>query len=339
MKLIQNIYRRFLPEIAKSAIWVCRQNIDLMVEYIRDWRLFYTYSGFHPARLDKDAILSNIMIDYHRLEKGLSLHHPRPGFGRDVALRLLTDLDLYLNQTSPDFVVEDALSSIGTFIAFQNRHGTLVPEIGTAYEALRKRVGTVDSTDYGAAIEDASRSQIQQAIQFDYRRFLHARHSVRCFSDEPVSKALLVKAVEWAQTAPSVCNRQAGRVHIILDPARVSRVAILQKGGVSFKDSIGAMLVVTVDLKRFVSVGERNQMWVDGGIFLMNLLLSLHAAGLGACCLNWCSGRETDRALRQELHLPDQESVIALIAVGNLKDQFQVAKASRLPVNEIIRFY
>lgn len=68
----------------------------------------------------------------------------------------------------------------------------------------------------------------------------------------------------------------------------------------------------------------------------MSLLNALHATGLGACPLNWCVAHETDQQLREAFGIPDEEVVIALVAVGHLPETFAVAKASRLPVEDLM---
>ena len=79
-------------------------------------------------------------------------------------------------------------------------------------------------------------------------------------------------------------------------------------------------------------MGERNQCWIDGGMFAMSLVLGLHAQGLGTCFLNWSKSAPEDKAMRALLQLPPQEAIITLIAVGNLPRSLSVAKSVRPPL-------
>ena len=68
----------------------------------------------------------------------------------------------------------------------------------------------------------------------------------------------------------------------------------------------------------------------------MSLIYALHSLGLGTCCLNWSVTRERDLALRKDAKIDHSESIIMMIAVGNLPDNFSVANSSRKPVEEIL---
>ena len=45
------------------------------------------------------------------------------------------------------------------------------------------------------------------------------------------------------------------------------------------------LLLVTSDIRAFMNNGERNEPFVDGGLFSMSLLYALEAYGLAACPL------------------------------------------------------
>ena len=57
---------------------------------------------------------------------------------------------------------------------------------------------------------------------------------------------------------------------------------------------------------------ERNQGWIDGGMFAMSLIYAFHALGIGTCCLNWAVDSRTDRTLRSVVSMPDHEAVIMM---------------------------
>lgn len=282
-----------------------------------------------------DSLLSEIMIDYHRLEKGLSLINTRPGFGKEVSLRLISNISRYLEEKPCNFTITDALETIGSYLEYQKSCNTSIPEVVEAYHSLVQHHNLQDQYRPPFATETTTRKQIHAASDFDYKNFVTNRHSIRYFSDKPVLREQLLVSIDLARHAPSVCNRQAWKVHVVTEKQQISRIIQIQKGALTFAESIGSLLVISCNLRRFVGSGERNQPWVDGGIFVMSQLLALHAQGLGACCLNWCGGRNADRDLRKELSISPCEVVIAVIAAGNLRDEFEVAKASKIPVEEI----
>ncbi len=336
MRFLRSTYRRIVPRFLRNCILWFRQELGLFAEYARDWSRYRTHSAFLRTEGDMQSLVSEIMIDYHRIEKGFALQNPRPGFGRSVTLRLISNLDSYLEAAKPDWVIHDALSSLKAYINIQQENGMLATEVADAYKALVERHKLESGKFHPSATVAVTRREILEAVNIDYEKFVIQRHSIRNFTVQPIEPSLLVKSVDLARHAPSVCNRQAWHSHIVTDPAQIERVLQIQRGALSFKDCVQALMVVTTNQKRFVGAGERNQQWVDGGIFLMSLTMALHAMGLGACCLNWCGGRHADRALQRELKLPAHQSIIAAIAIGHLPEKLEVAKASKLRAEDII---
>jgi Nitroreductase family. len=94
------------------------------------------------------------------------------------------------------------------------------------------------------------------------------------------------------------------------------------------------LLVVTERRSAFVGVGERNQRWVDGGLFAMSVVLSLHAQGLASCFLNWSQTVSATQELRARSGIPKTEDVIVLIAVGWPAEQARVARSPLRAVDD-----
>jgi nitroreductase len=113
----------------------------------------------------------------------------------------------------------------------------------------------------------------------------------------------------------------------------------LQNGNRGFGNQIKTLLLVTSDLGQFVSVGKRNQCWVDGGMFAMSLLYALHSLGVATCCLNWSVRRAVDHQMKRLIHLPDAEVIIMLIAVGHYPPHFHVTRSPRKPLRDILTIH
>ena len=144
------------------------------------------------------------------------------------------------------------------------------------------------------------------------------------------------KAVRMARKTPSVCNRQSWKVYAYSDPVLLEKVVECQKGNSGFGDQIKAILVVTSNTETFFSIGERNQCWIDGGMFSMSLVYSLHSLGLGSICLNWSVEKATDENLHQVASIPDSEAVIMMIGIGFLPKTLRVAQSHRKPLEELL---
>jgi nitroreductase len=161
---------------------------------------------------------------------------------------------------------------------------------------------------------------------------------VRQFSDTPVDDDLIENAVSMAIKTPSVCNRQTWKVYACSDQDQKNRLLKHQNGNRGFGPMAGQILIVTSDLNLFVGAAERNQSFIDGGLFSMSLIYALHSLGLGTCCLNWSVTMERDKALRHEAGIDDSESIIMLIAVGHLPDTLSVACSPRRKTEEVLKF-
>ena len=94
----------------------------------------------------------------------------------------------------------------------------------------------------------------------------------------------------------------------------------------------GAVFVITGDLRLYQNEYERNTLFVDGGIFLMNLLYALDSLGLVACPLIWGSEPSDDKKLSEILNIKPHEKFVAWISAG-----FKAAISSKRDLNTILR--
>ena len=137
-----------------------------------------------------------------------------------------------------------------------------------------------------------------------------------------------------AGKSPSACNRQAWKVYVFKDKKK-DLILNHQNGNRGFRDSIDTVLLIT-GLTSSFSYSERHGAWVDGGIFSMSLLYSLHSFGLGTCPLNTGYTLKQELRLRKAINLSINEEPIMMIAVGGLKDEFNIANSSRKSVDELM---
>jgi nitroreductase len=268
-------------------------------------------------------------MGYHSIEKGMALPNPRPGFGQEVISRLLVDAKRIESEFGGHPSVDVArrvLRQYETDIA----EGAFGEDQGFA-----GFVGNRSSEDEGGTLS-VSRKDIHAAAKIDLSDFFRARYSVRNFAPGEVASTTIEEAVGLASKTPSVCNRQSARVHAVLESGLATRVLETQNGNSGFRDTIPAVLAITVDLRKFVSCAERYQGWIDGGLFAMSLCYALHSMGLGTCMLNWSAEVQQDRKLRNVLSIPDCENVIMLMAVGYLPEAFDVAASPRRPVSSLL---
>ena len=302
----------------------------LAANFDYDRARFAGQAAIVPDARDAEQLGSLIMMDCHRIEKGLALPAPRPGFGVEVVRRLIRNIRDYEARFGGSLATSASRVALREYRAHCDGHGKPVPEELAAFLADASEPGCIAGT------KTVQRAEIERALEFDFDRFARARYSVRQYTGEPVSRDMMARAVSTALKSPSVCNRQSARVHIAFSRERIARVLSFQNGNAGFGDTLGAVVIVTTDIRAMNSLGERNQCWVDGGIFAMSLAYALHGLGLGACMLNWSQTRERDIALREAVGIPESEAIVTMIGVGHLPETFKVAVSPRREAAEIM---
>ena len=132
-----------------------------------------------------------------------------------------------------------------------------------------------------------------------------------------------------AATAPSACNRQHVRVHVVDSPALRDRILEVQGGARGFGADADKLLVVAADLSAVRWAWERHDAFTNGGIFALNLCYALHHEGVAHCILHWSVPPKADATARKLLSLPAQEEIVLLVACGLPPDEFDFPASPR----------
>lgn len=322
MRTLKLVYRfgRGLLRLASDTFY------DLF-QYVR-WS---PLSGPPRSACHLDAYVT---MNYHRLEKGLSFRDPRPRFGRATIDELIDQLRQG-ERFGERLPAKVALSTLASYQEAQEPNARYDKLAAFLDDRPRPADGDLPEEPIGGS-KVVTRDEIQASALRDLTAFFRSRHSVRDFDDREVDMELIERAVDMARFTPSVCNRQATRAHVLSSTEDKQAALSLQNGNRGFSEQIDKVIVVTSDVRSFVSSGERYQSWIDGGMFAMSLVYALHSLGLGTCCLNWSVDWFTDRRLRRAISLPPYERVIMLIAVGHLPERLRVARSTRVPVEDIV---
>lgn len=256
----------------------------------------------------------------HALEKGLSVAGERTDFGREKALRLaeLTAQCETSRDPQAKALGESVLAAYRAFRVEKGLDVSFLPEMPEGKLAA----GAVSFAPEALAGFEAA------AL---------GRHSLRRFAPGKLDREALTAAVALAQTAPSACNRQASRVYACLSEEKIRKIMGRHSGTRGFSH-VGAVLALTGDLKLYAGGYERNTVFVDGGIFLMNLLYSLQCKGLGACPIIWGAEPDNDGFLYDLLEIPEQEEIVALVMVGRLPDgPVQIPASAKRSTGDILK--
>jgi nitroreductase len=165
------------------------------------------------------------------------------------------------------------------------------------------------------------------------------RISVRDYSPTEVDDTLIFDSIRIAMKSPSVCNRQSWRVHLIKDRDLLERTLTLQGGFDGNGTNLNKLLLVTVDLRYFSNFYERNQGYIDGGIFLMSLVYALTYNEVATCILNAMFNRKRDQEIRDLIGLEESEVMIGFIALGHYPDVFKAPASLRDSVDKCLKIH
>lgn len=133
-----------------------------------------------------------------------------------------------------------------------------------------------------------------------------------------------------------MCNRQACKVYLLEDKERIDKLLAIQGGLTGYTENINQVLLLTVDCNYFYTVGERNQLYIDGGMFLMNMLYALHFYKIANCPANWGKLIQEEKLLTGIVDISESEKIICVIPIGIAKDKFRVTLSQRRELNEVL---
>ena len=298
-------------------------------------RYYQSASWAGPVEKHKIAHLrAELIKHYHVLEKGLVMSDFRPRSGIPIVKQLVVLVSRF---GAAGGAADDCHFQVANSVlqAYHQRHEDLGIDVSDLIplEILELKIPTGIKGGSKLARDISS----DELAKFD--RIALSRHSVRQFDPERrPERDLIVASVKTALSAPSVCNRQTWRVHLY-EGSKAQEVLSLQNGNRGFGHLIPTVAVVTSDMRYFAGGAERFQGWIEGGLFSMNFLLSLHARGLSSVALNWSRLNKDDLKLRAVGEIPAYERIIMLIGIGYALPEHIVASSFRSTSDQFITWH
>ena len=206
IRYYKNRIKRFLP-----TSWL------LLGEMWKYWRKLCKYNASFSTDEDIRKMQYTLARENHVIEKGLSMNHPKKGFGQEKVKALLGRLSLYYDKYGNEdttFLLYP-LSTIKAYIAYQHQDNIDISNIDELFSALCAKIGiSPDSLTVPAGIEMESAANLQAKAKGDFESLLFSRHSIRYFENKIPSKNLVEEALKLSAQTPSACNRQAWHTHV-----------------------------------------------------------------------------------------------------------------------------
>ena len=299
--------------------------------FIYDYLRFVLYSGWIENLGDKELRNYHLVKIYHALEKSMSFKNRDPASGWKAAHLLFSIIKNKRQKKEYGFHDKASFNVLNKFINLPENISTDKAKI------LREDLsGAQIKTDQEHGCKNYALSDFRRGLLSNPEDFFGSRYSLREFRDEVVPETIIKKAVSLSLKTPSVCNRQAWHVYHTSDPGIKSKALSYQSGNRGFGERIPNLLVITTDLKAFMSGEEHYQHWIDGGMFSMSLVYAFHSLGVASCCLNWSRPPSKDKALRKNMNIRNNHTVIMMLAIGWPAEMNNVCVSARRPLSEFL---
>lgn len=316
---------------------IFEMNKEIKDAYRDDCRQYIKWQYNNPKIRTKGAFEAKILRQAHVLEKGMSLKYPREKFGVQKAVELLDFIEEYETagfQICDSIPVINSLSVLGAYVSFHKKRGFEPMQVE---ERLEKYKNVIPNDELPYGVIQTNVAEMSQHMHGEFPEFFCSRHSVRWFAEKPVSVKDIQKVISLAMHAPSACNRQSPRAYFYTDAETNDALGKLILGNTGFDQDVKNYIVVTSDMSAFYDAFERNQVYIDGGIFGLAIVEACHYYGIASCILQngEVIGRN-DEFRHICKNIPENEKIILFIAVGYYPENFTYASSHRKKLEEVL---
>lgn len=335
---LKNIAFRLLNKQQLDFLREKQMGYQLKNYYKKDSQRFKAnYSSPRLESLSQEKLDSRIIFFTHSLEKGLSHQNFRKGFGITALTELSNVLFVYRNKgfdlERP--IIANAFSTLHEYTVVHNEIGHPLDYFYDIFEGFTEEINHCKATIGGTKVIYLKDKEMN--AQKNFSDLSSGRFTIRNFSEENnIAVSDLEEAISIAMKTPSVCNRQPSRVYLIKNKEIIQKTLAIQGGFTGYKLP-PYMFLITASLHSFISPTERNEAYIDGGLFSMSLLYALEYKKIAACALNAMFPEEKEQAVRQLLGVDNSEVMIMFIAAGDFLEENIVAKSYRLTAETITK--
>jgi len=299
-------------------------------QYVEKARLGETFK--------KNRIKYEILRNVHQLEKGMSINHPKAGFGIEKAKGLVRYIQMLGDcPVSSDlyYIKRIGISALKSYINLFINNGWNINKVKDVIDFISNL--DIDVEDgLSGTVHIQSTRHTEEAFN-SLKDIAISRHSIRDFSDASIDPSLILQAISIAQRAPSACNRQAVKYYIV-DKTHFETIQEWLGDIGYFGDYGFDKLIIVTGVITAHNEYETFQHLVSPGIAVGYLLLSLEALNIGACVMQRHIFFEPKwEAVCEKLMIPKDEQCFCLIGCGEKKKEYNVPRSARLPIEYIAR--
>lgn len=170
---------------------------------------------------------------------------------------------------------------------------------------------------------------------------LKGRRSIRNFKEEKVTREQIREMIDAAILAPSWKNSQVSRYYVVDTPDKINEfLPCMPEFNQKSMKNAPAVIVSTVVKNRsgferdgsYSSHLKEGWQYFDNGLQVQNICLKAYELGLGTLIM----GLYDVDMIRKFFEVPQEEEIVAVIAVGYPQDEPDMPK--RKTVDDIVKF-
>lgn len=169
----------------------------------------------------------------------------------------------------------------------------------------------------------------------DLKEAIHARRSVREFTNEPIDQRIIRQLIDAAIQAPSAVNEQPWRFSVVRDKAVLARISKEAKAYMRRTPPAGIALHHLEELLNdpeydilyhapaLVVISAIRDQWTveNSSLAAENLMLAASATGLGTCWVGFAQAWLGTPEGKKAIELPENYVPVAPIIIGHPKSQ------------------
>ncbi|WP_044936441.1 nitroreductase family protein [Pseudobutyrivibrio sp. LB2011] len=290
----------------------------------------YREYAFNPEEVeffDEETYIAVIRRLTHIVEKGLSMNEYTYGSGKDAFIQLCNVLkSYYLKYGTINKDYKSGLCVLRQYLDKNKGKNEYDVKLETIFNSLE-----------GEANDESGVEEYENLGDKDYEKMtfeelVKSRHSIRHFSDTKVNLEKVYEAIDIASYSPSACNRRGWKSYIVSNELKKTEILKCQNGNKGFGNEIKVIIVITYDLKYCNINRELFHGYIEGGMFALSVLYSLHAKGFASIPLSASLTIEQEDKLRNIIEMGDSEILISIIGIGNYPDKVKVTKSNRINI-------
>ena len=287
------------------------KNFFLVLYYsFRDFLRFTQRSGV--LFINEKKIEGHIIAVNHTIEKGLAMPDQKTPFSIDRVEYLIFLLKKFGSFAGKDNNLSKIMDiSVKILKDWSQLHHTTKD---VKIQKLIEEISRLSTSYEKETIINFGLIKEAYLPNETFSKMASRRRSIRNYDETIISENIIDDACKVASFSPSVCNRNLGGFELIKGNTNIKKALDLQGGNRGYDHKVFNLGYIFFKINRLYDPEERNQGFIDAGLFAMTLTYALLSKGIGSVMLNWAQSPSTDLKFRRLLKIPKDREIVSLLA-------------------------